>query len=113
MNERKPVLLVLGDHGKAETLPRVYEPDAAAFLQKCRRTAMKYSVVHTSDDRVVTAFQRLHKAGEVELLVKVVKGDFTHEIRFSERGEMIDMWPDEFFEIGFHLRFADFDEKEK
>lgn len=101
--DKIPICLVIGS-GRVDTLSRKYEGDAKRFLDKCRRTARKHTGIFTSEPRVVAAFQALHELGEVELHIqRVVNG--VEEFRVDEKGQIIEPWPDEFFEVEFNLRF--------
>jgi len=107
MSDRKPVCLVVGDAGRPDTLSRKYEPDAEKFLEKCRRIANKHSRIWTNDPRVVIAFQALHRLGELEVIIQRVY-DGVKEYHLDIKGDLIEPWPDEFFELSFYLRFNDF-----
>ena len=53
---------------------------------------------------MVVAFQALHKLGEIELHIqRMVNG--VEEFRVDVDGQIIEPWPDEFFEVDFNLRF--------
>ena len=103
MSERIPVCLVVGAN-RVDTLSRKYVGNAKDFLDLCRRTAKKHARIFTKDPRVVVAFQALHALGEVELHVQHLI-DGVQEFSCDDKGDFIQPWPDEFFEIEFALRF--------
>lgn len=101
---RIPVFLIVGDPLMKETIDVEYEGSTAAFLWKLR-AAIKYgsTTFYTNLPRMVIAMLSLHKLGEIELSVFNHNTGFTHHV--DVKGEMIEPWPDEFFEIEFHARF--------
>jgi len=105
MTERKPITLVVGDDSRPDTLARKYEPDAHELLKKCRRTAGKHSRIWSQDPRVVHAFQALHGLSEIELVIQRVRDGKTTDHHHDIYGQLILPWPDDFFEVNFHLLF--------
>jgi hypothetical protein len=103
INERIPICLVVGSD-KLDTIARKYDGNASELLEKCRRVSKKHTRIHTSESKIVVAFQALHELGEIELHIqRIVNG--VKEFRVDVNGEIIEPWPDEFFEIEFNLRF--------
>lgn len=102
-----PVRCVVGPVGQ---LPRYYYPTAAEFLDGCRKALRTEAeagaaVVHvkTHEARHVVALQTLHRLGEIALTLQHVDGGTVYDV--DEKGDLIQPWPDEFFETEFRLRF--------
>jgi len=103
-NERKMICVVVGSK-QLDTMPRRYDSDSSVVLERCRRCANRHSRIHTSEPKVVVAFQALHRLGEIELVVQRVHDGKVLEFRHDIKGEMIEPWPDGFFEVEFLFAF--------
>jgi len=79
-----------------------YYATPEAILSECRRLLEHDAVVETNDPRFVQALQKMHRDGEIELVVE------RFEVRYEldSKGDFILPWPDEFFETGFHFLFS-------
>lgn len=92
--------------GKEEFVRDRYIADADELLDRCREViaSKSYSEAITFSPDVVTACQVLHAFGEITLTICHADSLET-SLRVADNGEIIDIWPDKFFEISSYLRF--------
>lgn len=116
--KKYPVLCVVGDRPDfcvsdvVESFPQRYYATPDELLQTCRCTIWLHAQrpepcrVWTNDQRFIVALQAMHRMGEIELKVRrSVDGD-VRDFDFDAKGDFIQPWPDEFFEIEFHIRLT-------
>ena len=102
---RIPICLVVGT-SEPDTITLGYVGKSTDVIDLCRKL-LGNNRLHTNNPTVVRAFQFLHRSGEVELILQRVFGGKVLEFRHDIHGDMIEPWPDEFFEVDFYLTFQE------
>lgn len=100
----KTVTIVVGTD-RPETIPVVYVGNAETFLETVRAACEQSGTIHTNIPDVVVACQTLLRRGEFNFVILLCRDGSQTLFHVDTKGELIEPWPDEFFEIGFHLRF--------
>jgi hypothetical protein len=103
---RKPFTVVVGSRTVVGLFVVPYSATVESMLIACRECLEGCGYVYSNDPRVVIAFQYLHRIGEIELRVERNVDDDVSMFDCDVNGDFIQPWPDEFFEIDFHLRFS-------
>jgi hypothetical protein len=86
-----------------------YMPNAEALLLFVRSIVDNNPNVQnfaTINADIVRAFCLLHKRRELDC-TNLIHCPTGNTIRIDHRGDFIEPWPDDFFEIGFYLVFSD------
>jgi hypothetical protein len=89
--------------------PAQYIPDSVSLLRFVRSIVDNNAAVQnfaTINADVVRAFCLLHKRRELDC-TNVIHCPTGQLIHVDVNGDFIEPWPDEFFEIGFHLVFSE------
>lgn len=97
----KPVTVIVGDKSKVATLGQAYYSCPEQVLKDCRKYGSKLNEVRTNNHSVVHGFQLLHRLGEFNVTLRKDGVDYELDVE----GELINPWPDGFFEVDFHLIF--------
>lgn len=100
----KTVTIVVGTD-RHETIPVVYVGNAETFLASVRAACEQSGTIYTNIPDVVVACQTLMKRREFDFEIILFRDGVQIIYRVDINGDLIEPWPDEFFEIGFHLRF--------
>lgn len=107
MTERKPITAIVGCYPQIDTIPRKYFPSTEEFLKLVARVCISRTEIRTNESRVLVALQALHRQGLIELVIDHIPSG--QKIHLDVKGEFIEPWPDELFELEFHLRFSTFE----
>jgi len=99
------IKLIVGRSDIVDTLPRRYYVNGNAVLKACRRYAKKFGTIYTSSSTVCVAFQCLHRMKEYDVSIIRVRNGVETKYNLDVKGDLIQPWPDEFFELDFQLRF--------
>jgi len=91
-----------------ETIPSQYHKTAPDLLEFLRGFITSELVtLHSNNNTHCVALQALHKRREIELEVYRCIDGVETRYRVDVKGELIEPWPDEFFELTFFCRFPD------
>lgn len=82
------------------------------LLKQARKLCTFKSTIQTNRPDAVTALMAMVKMREINLKIRRYDEaqDSWQEFDIDVKGEFIQPWPDNFFELGFHLRFHDYSE---
>jgi hypothetical protein len=97
---RIPIKLIVAS-SHPDTIPPQYFGTSDEVLNRCRDFIGK-GEIYTCNPTIVHAFQHLHRIGEVELSIDRLGVAYDIDIK----GDFINPWPDQFFELNFYLIFG-------
>ncbi len=100
----KPVHVIIGTD-RPETIPVAYVGDAMELLNTVRAACETSGTIHTNRVEIVLACMALQRRSEFFVTLFRVRDGEQSQIDVDVKGELIQPWPDEFFEINFHLIF--------
>lgn len=107
----RSILLRVGDSEPprdcVDVKPFGYLPSSESvyeFVRVCLQTHPDAQTFSTNSGSVCLAFFLLHKQREIDC-TNVFHVPTGRTVRIDYRGEFIEPWPDELFEIDFFLRF--------
>lgn len=100
----KPVQVIIGTE-RPETIPIAYMGDAMELLNTVRTTCETAGTIHTNRQEIVLACLALQRRAEFFVTLFRYRNGEQLQIDVDVKGELIQPWPDDFFEIGFYLRF--------